>query len=249
MTQAGNFTWCPLGCGSGQFHDAVDDNDNNNNDDLLSIVLCRGCNRQYCRRHLVAWHHEHTCDEYEQYLLDPEHSRSIGQTATMRREAEERALDLAEDDIRDAQHRFDALLLQMQRTAEEIRQAELERLERERRERKAREELERRRRAEEEARKRAEREKRKLEARKKDEEAKTLAAFQNGSGGGFKHPVKPCPNPKCKTPIEKKAGWYVIQLSPVYLCDSTYGLPTKKFIFANFWTSSHLVITCIVGYR
>ncbi|KAK7757496.1 hypothetical protein SLS62_000511 [Diatrype stigma] len=194
ITEAGNFSWCPLGCGSGQFHD--DDNDNGS----LSIVLCLGCKKQYCRRHQVAWHDEHTCAEYDAFLADPEGFLLLRAGDPRRRQ--QRDLDLASQQVRDAEHQFDLLLAGVRRDREEAgRRAELERLERQAALERARREAEARRKAEEEEAER-QRQARLLQARKRAEEDATQAAFANRS---FSYPVKPCPG--CKAMIEKRGGW------------------------------------------
>lgn len=157
----------------------------------------------------MAWHAEHTCEEYDRTLplADPRPDPAGGAGPRLdrgAREARERVLEDVVDEldrqVRDAEHRFDVAVLGSRRLGEELellRRAELERR------RRAAEEEE-----EEAARRRAaaaaaaarvaEERRRRLEA----EEAATRAAF---AGGTFTRPVKPCP--RCKAPIEKISGW------------------------------------------
>ena len=198
LTQAAGFTWCPLGCGTGSVHTAPLTSSAATAaaaDDDLAIAYCAPCNRQYCRRHGVAWHTEYTCGEYDEMLRQ--------QTGHEFRSAAQRAQD-AEDEQRrilharldDAERAFDALVRDAVRDGEErVRREEEERRRREK---------ERRRKLEEEERKRRE-EKRRLEARKRAEEDATRAALAGGGRLGAK--VKRCPGPKCTASIEKNRGW------------------------------------------
>ena len=220
LTQAAGFTWCPLGCGTGSVHTApLTSCAATAEDDDLAIAYCAPCNRQYCRRHGVAWHTEYTCGEYDEMLRQ--------QTGHEFRSAAQRAQD-AEDEQRrilharldDAERAFDALVRDAVRDGEE-------RVRREEEERRRREE-ERRRKLEEEERKRRE-EKRRLEARKRAEEDATRAALAGGGGLGMK--VKRCPGPKCTASIEKNRGWWVIPLSPPTICPTPFCI---SFHLANY---------------
>ncbi|KAK5997203.1 E3 ubiquitin-protein ligase RNF19B-like protein [Cladobotryum mycophilum] len=67
MTEAENFVWCTAGCGFGQIHDSGSEQ---------PIVICLHCGQRSCFHHNVAWHENLTCEEYDQFLLDPENFRS-----------------------------------------------------------------------------------------------------------------------------------------------------------------------------
>ncbi|KAI1099083.1 hypothetical protein F4804DRAFT_345805 [Jackrogersella minutella] len=75
MSQVNNFVWCPFGCGTGQTHYPGQ-----------SLVYCLRDKRSFCSRHLVPWHGDYTCDEYDAMLADPEHFRG---NAQREREAQE----------------------------------------------------------------------------------------------------------------------------------------------------------------
>ncbi|RYP77680.1 hypothetical protein DL771_001048 [Monosporascus sp. 5C6A] len=105
MSQVGNFSWCPLGCGSGQFQDAGG-----------------------------TWHDEYTCDEYDSFLVDPLNFRSEAQIAGEAAEAADRAMDDLRRQIEDAERQFNSEILASRQRAEALRLAELARIERERQE-------------------------------------------------------------------------------------------------------------------
>lgn len=67
MSEATNFMWCALGCGSGQIHESGTQH---------PIVICLHCERRSCFRHSVAWHEGLSCDDYDRLLADPENYRS-----------------------------------------------------------------------------------------------------------------------------------------------------------------------------
>ena len=184
LAQAAGFTWCPLGCGTGSVHAAPTPTA----DDGLAIAYCAACDRQYCRRHGVAWHAEYTCAEYDEMLLQQgDGFRSAAQRARDVEGARRRALDARLDEAETA---FAALVRDAVREGDERRR---------------REEEERRRREEEEKEQRRREEKRRLEARKRAEEHATRAAL--AAGGGLGAVVKSCPGPGCTASIERKAGW------------------------------------------
>lgn len=59
---ASNMFWCPSGCGSGQIHAMGGEQ---------PIVVCQNCGGLFCHRHQVSWHTEHTCEEYDESIRDP----------------------------------------------------------------------------------------------------------------------------------------------------------------------------------
>ncbi|KAJ2998835.1 hypothetical protein NUW58_g201 [Xylaria curta] len=149
------------------------------------ITLCLNCNRQFCSRHKILWHYEHTCDEYETFLADPTF-RSNAQIEAARREEYAFQDEQLSQRIKDADNHFAQSLMKEKEASQARRQAELERQARERRlaeERAAREAQQRRER--EEA--------RKLSERKQREEELT------------KRITKPCP--RCQVEIVKDGGW------------------------------------------
>ncbi|KAI1082488.1 hypothetical protein F5B20DRAFT_597452 [Whalleya microplaca] len=140
--------------------------------------------------HRVAWHHDHTCDEYDAFLADPQHFRSMAQlekAAVQARDLENQRLD---QQIRDAETRFHQSMMREEEAAEARRQERIKREHRLAQERAEREEAERR-----------DREARQLATRLAAEEAETGRVFHRLS--------KPCPN--CRIPIEKYEGWSALQ--------------------------------------
>ena len=81
LSSVPEFRWCLAGCGSGQIHD--DEATNN-------IMECANCHARQCYTHNVPWHNGMTCDEYDQFLANPETFRSR-QDIENERAAEERA--------------------------------------------------------------------------------------------------------------------------------------------------------------
>ncbi|KAH6684850.1 hypothetical protein F5X68DRAFT_241842 [Plectosphaerella plurivora] len=61
------FRWCLAGCGSGQLH----------GDEATNPRMeCVNCHARQCYTHNVAWHNGMTCDEYDQFIANPETFRS-----------------------------------------------------------------------------------------------------------------------------------------------------------------------------
>ncbi|KAI8631805.1 hypothetical protein F5Y19DRAFT_492755 [Xylariaceae sp. FL1651] len=175
-----NFIWCPLGCGTGMVLDAGLKH---------TITLCLACNRQFCSRHRVPWHFEHTCDEYDLLLAEPSF-RSEAQAKADREEAEALEEEELRRSIENAEDLFAQSLMKEEAAAEARWRAMLERINYERQlaaERAARE-----------AQRQREREAAiELAARKKSEEDSTRNVFRQLT--------KPCPH--CKVPIQKDGGW------------------------------------------
>ncbi|KAI0010682.1 hypothetical protein F4779DRAFT_576474 [Xylariaceae sp. FL0662B] len=171
-----NFVWCPLGCGRGQIHHAGPEQ---------PLILCLNCNRHFCFRHQVAWHHNHTCDEYDAFLADPRVFRSKAQIERAAAEARDLEDHRLSQQIRDAETRFSQSLLREEEAAEARRRERAEQARRLAREQAERMEAERR-----------AREARQLAARLAQEEAETGRVFHALS--------KPCP--RCRIPIQRNGG-------------------------------------------
>ncbi|KAK3372589.1 hypothetical protein B0H63DRAFT_563986 [Podospora didyma] len=109
---AGFVNWfrCPS-CQSGQLHD-----------DPMGrspIITCVSCHKRYCFHHQELWHETMTCDEYDQFLLDPDNFRSEFETENeraervqeveqrRRREMEASDRRYAESLVREENHRRD----------------------------------------------------------------------------------------------------------------------------------------------
>ena len=176
LSEADNFRWCTAGCQFGQVHDSGYEQ---------PIMTCLLCGHRSCYKHSVAWHKNLTCDEYDALEADPENFRSRYELAN------EMAQQLAE--TRRVQEDADRVYAQSL-LAEEQREADRARREREERERQLREAEERR--VREEERRRAD-EMRQSLARKKREEEQSQRIVAMTS--------KPCPG--CGWSIEKNDGW------------------------------------------
>jgi DNA-directed RNA polymerase subunit RPC12/RpoP len=57
------FRWCLAGCGSGQLH--ADEGNN-------PLMECTKCGHRQCYTHNVAWHTDLTCEEYDEFLANPD---------------------------------------------------------------------------------------------------------------------------------------------------------------------------------
>jgi hypothetical protein len=57
-----NFVWCQK-CDFGQLHSSGESQ---------PIIRCLNCNFRSCFKHAVEWHERLTCDEYDEYLADPD---------------------------------------------------------------------------------------------------------------------------------------------------------------------------------
>ncbi|KAK7966924.1 uncharacterized protein PG986_001201 [Apiospora aurea] len=179
ISSISHFVWCPLsGCESGQIHWSGI---------RQPLVLCQGCRRQFCFTHQTAWHREHTCDEWDQYLAD-DTFRSQLQREREREEAYDAEIASLDLRIKEAKHQFQQSIL----SAEDAAKARFEFAEARRREeeRAAAERA----RVEEQRRLAREEEQRKLARRREMEEGeKTVSKLS-----------RPCPG--CKRPTEKIDG-------------------------------------------
>ncbi|KAI1505159.1 hypothetical protein F5X99DRAFT_405426 [Biscogniauxia marginata] len=200
ISKVHNFAWCPLGCGTGQVHDIGS---------KQPLVLCLTCKRQFCFRHRVTWHHDHTCDEYDAFLADPQDFRSKAQIAAAL--SESRALEEQKllQGIQDADANFAQSLLNEGEAAKARVRAKLERIEQERR---AREQA-----AREEEQRRREQEALQEAARLREEENATSQVFQSLT--------KPCPS--CRRPIQKNGG-----------CDHIHCLPPVGCGYHFYWSGA-----------
>ncbi|KAI2627814.1 hypothetical protein GGR54DRAFT_652652 [Hypoxylon sp. NC1633] len=175
-SQVENFVWCPLGCGTGQRHYLGT---------AHPLVFCLNCRLHFCSRHMMAWHSQYTCEEYDAFLADPQNFQSQAQIRRAAEEAQELEHQRLQEEIDAAEARFAQHLLR------EEEAAEARRLEQVQRERRLAEE--RARRAEEE---RRAREAALHQARLRDEETATSNVFHRLT--------KPCP--QCRRPTEKNGG-------------------------------------------
>ncbi|KAI1372163.1 hypothetical protein F4677DRAFT_433143 [Hypoxylon crocopeplum] len=153
------------------------------------LVFCFPCKRHFCFRHMVAWHHEHTCEEYDAFLADPQNFRSKAQIQKATDQARELENQRLQQQIEAAKARFAASLLRQEAAAEARRRALQEQLERENRL------------AEERA--------QAAEAKRKAQEALQhqlrLRNEEAATDSVFRKLTKPCPS--CNRPIEKNLGW------------------------------------------
>ncbi|KAI1427737.1 hypothetical protein F5Y12DRAFT_150616 [Xylaria sp. FL1777] len=175
ITKLNNFVWCPLGCGTGMVQSIGAQHE---------ITLCLTCNRQFCSRHQMPWHVDYTCDEYDEFLINPRFlSRAQINASSQEKHIsqDERLTQL----IKEAEDLFAQSLMNEKQASEARLQAEIERKERER-------QL-----AEEARRRREQEEARRLLERKRREEDLT--------NGRFRTLTRPCP--QCRVPIEKNRGW------------------------------------------
>lgn len=174
------FVWCPLGCGTGVIHFAGNE---------YPVVHCPRDDRQFCFRHRIPWHSDHTCEEYDAFLQDPEHFRSRTQKQREIYRIRELNRKRSRAAYEEAEARFAESLLREDEAAEARRRAHQIRIERERRE------------AEERAQR--EEEERKLQedlrhrARLRGEEAATNTTLSRVT--------KRCPG--CGVSIIKDGGW------------------------------------------
>ncbi|KAI5922984.1 hypothetical protein F4810DRAFT_671180 [Camillea tinctor] len=176
ISKVRNFAWCPLGCGNGQVHDAGD---------KQPLVLCLHCEQQFCFRHRVAWHRDHTCDEYDNFLANPQNFRSKAQVAAALLESVAMEQERLGRMIQDADSVFAQSLLRGKKATQAYLQAKSEQ---ERRAYQQAARMAEQRRLEEEAKRQADR----------------LREEENATNRVFKKLTKPCPN--CKRPIEKNGG-------------------------------------------
>jgi hypothetical protein len=155
----------------------------------LTITLCPTCDRQFCSRHKVLWHSEHTCAEWDIFLGDPSF-RSKAQVRAAIEKAQAQQDKQLRQQILDAENRFAQSLMNDEQASQARLRARAERLARERQ--LAEEEA-----AREEQWRREWEGAMKLRDRKRQEETLT--------DGVFSKLTKPCPS--CRAPIEKNGGW------------------------------------------
>ncbi|TGJ83113.1 hypothetical protein E0Z10_g5646 [Xylaria hypoxylon] len=140
--------------------------------------------RQYCSRHLVPWHAEHTCDEYDTFLTDP-----TFRSKTQINKKHEKTQSLQDEQLSQRIREADDLFAQSLMNEKQASQARLEA------------EIERRRIAQEKAAREAQRRRELEEAKKLLERKKQEEGLTNER---FRYLTKPCP--QCNAPIEKNGG-------------------------------------------
>ncbi|KAI0886639.1 uncharacterized protein GGS22DRAFT_178767 [Annulohypoxylon maeteangense] len=178
VSKAENFIWCPLGCESGLIHYAGN---------KQPIVYCPRDNRQFCFRHRIPWHSEHTCDEYDAFLDDPEHFRSQVQIQREVYRVQELDRKRSRQEYEEAEEFW--RWLQEEEAAKASQRAHNIRIEQERRRAEERVRLE------EEQRKAQEALQHQARLRKEEIESNQTV-----------HRVtRRCP--KCRVPIQKNGGW------------------------------------------
>lgn len=151
--------------------------------DAQPLVVCQSCQGLFCYRHKVKWHFEHTCEEYDEFMINPSF-RSKAQLKTAELDGLETQSRQLERQIAASDEEWRLSLLRKEDEGR-LRQIEKERLRREQQEKEA----ERRRRdAQAEAQRRADRE---------AEERLGKMTAENNS-------VK-CPG--CKEGVQKYDGW------------------------------------------
>ncbi|KAI0125114.1 hypothetical protein BJ170DRAFT_488770 [Xylariales sp. AK1849] len=181
--EAPGFVWCPANCGSGQIHEAGNDQ---------PIIRCAKCRHKFCFRHQVAWHEQLTCAEYDGFLEDPVHFRSRFDIESEEFENKVLAERLARHEQEDADRRYAQTLLDADHVAGANRQAAKERAERDRQA------------AAERARVEAERKNVWENTERMRRDAAKRKADEEKSEKLVKKTTKPCPN--CGWAIEKNEG-------------------------------------------
>ncbi|PVI03416.1 hypothetical protein DM02DRAFT_625810 [Periconia macrospinosa] len=190
IDQIPNLFRCPApNCGSAQIHDHPEGDGNES-----PIVRCVKCSGKFCFRHSVVWHETLTCEEYDEFLINPHGFRSAFERENERVEREREIQEHRRREQEEKDAEYAQSLMEDEQREEAKRKAAAEkkaRREREERARKKKEEelrlqRDRRRKMEEEA------------ERKRKQEAANLKTIDETT--------KRCPNQSCGWPIEKNAG-------------------------------------------
>ncbi|KAF2667102.1 hypothetical protein BT63DRAFT_427519 [Microthyrium microscopicum] len=175
---------CPLPtCGAAHIHESGTNS---------PIIRCIGCKQQFCFHHKVPWHETLSCEEYDEFLADPDNFQSRLELQNEQNEKSQREVERIRREQEEADQRFAQSLMAQDEREEAQRQAE--------RDRKARLERDRR----EQARREAERQKAEAARQQIRREAEKKAKEEQANLRTIARTTKKCP--KCTWPIEKNDG-------------------------------------------